>query len=169
MDLSGRGKIPIVGEDRVRLLHAMCSQNVEEMKPGDGGYAFFLNAQGRILADANIFCFEDHFLVDTEPETARKLFDHLDRYVIADDVVLTDETESTATLAIEGPESESALRELGVTPPESEYALRFYGSCRRPMRPRRASCGSKTDGRVTVKRSPSVTWCRKPARCVASI
>lgn len=122
MDLSGRGKIRGAGEDRVRLLHAMCSQNVEEMKPGGGGYAFFLNAQGRILADANIFCFEDHFLLDTEPETARKLFEHLDRYVIADDVVLTDETESTATLAIEGPESESALRELGIAPPESEYA-----------------------------------------------
>lgn len=122
MDLSGRGKIRVSGEDRTRLLHAMCSQNVEEMKPGGGGYAFFLNAQGRILADANIFCFEDHFLLDTEPETARKLFEHVDRYIIADDVALTDETESTATLSIEGPEAEKALRELGVTPPGSDYA-----------------------------------------------
>jgi folate-binding protein YgfZ len=122
MDLSGRGKIRVSGEDRARLLHAMCSQNVEEMKPGDGGYAFFLNAQGRILADANIFCLEDHFLLDTEPETARKLFEHLDRYIIADDVALTDETQSTATLAIEGPESERALRELGVAPPENDSA-----------------------------------------------
>lgn len=122
MDLSGRGKIRVTGEDRVRLLHALCSQNVEEMKPGGGGYAFFLNAQGRILADANIFCFEDHFLLDTEPETARKLFEHIDRYIIADDVALTDETASTATLSIEGPESESALRELGVSPPEGDYA-----------------------------------------------
>ena len=126
MDLSGRGKIRVTGEDRARLLHAMCSQNVEEMKPGGGGYAFFLNAQGRILADANIFCFEDHFLLDTEPETARKLFEHLDRYIIADDVVLTDETESTATLSIEGPEAERALRELGVTPPEDDYATALW-------------------------------------------
>jgi folate-binding protein YgfZ len=122
MDLSGRGKIRASGEDRARLLHAMCSQNVEEMKPGEGGYAFFLNAQGRILADANIFCQEDHFLLDTEPETAHKLFEHLDRYIIADDVVLTDETESTATLAIEGPEAEQVMRELGFAPPEKDYA-----------------------------------------------
>lgn len=122
MDLSGRGKIRVSGEDRARLLHAMCSQNIEEMKPGGGGYAFFLNAQGRILADANIFCFEDHFLLDTELETARKLFEHVDRYIIADDVVLTDETESIATLSIEGPEAERALRELGVTPPQDDYA-----------------------------------------------
>jgi folate-binding protein YgfZ len=121
MDLSGRGKIRVSGEDRARLLHAMCSQDVESMQPGDGGYAFFLNAQGRILADANIFCFEGHFLLDTEPETARKIFEHLDRYIIADDVTLANETETTATLAIEGPQAEAALRDLGVTPPENDY------------------------------------------------
>ena len=112
MDLSGRGKIRVAGEDRARLLHAMCSQNIEAMKPGDGVYSFFLNAQGRILADANIFCFEEHFLLDTEPETARKIFEHLDRYIIADDVVLTDETETMATLAVEGPEAEAALQDI---------------------------------------------------------
>ncbi len=112
MDLSGRGKIRVSGEDRARLLHAMCTQDIESMRPGRGAYAFFLNAQGRILADANIFCLEDHFLLDTEPETARSLFEHLDRYIIADDVTLTDETETTATLAIEGPEAEPALRSV---------------------------------------------------------
>ena len=115
IDLSGRGKIRVTGEDRARLLHAMCSQNIEAMKPGDGAYAFFLNAQGRILAD-------DHFLLDTEPETARKLFEHLDRYIIADDVALPDETAAMATLAIEGPEAERALRELGFALPENEGA-----------------------------------------------
>jgi tRNA-modifying protein YgfZ len=130
MDLSGRGKIRVSGEDRARLLHAMCSQDIENMQPGHGGYAFFLNAQGRILADANIFCFEDHFLLDTEPETARKVFEHLDRYIIADDVALADETELTSTLAVEGPQADlllvevlsDVLREFGVTPPANEYA-----------------------------------------------
>jgi folate-binding protein YgfZ len=123
MDLSGRGKIRVTGEDRARLLHAMCSQDIQSMKPGEGGYVFFLNAQGRILADANIFCFVDHFLLDTEPETARKVFEHLDRYIIADDVTLTDETGTTATFAIEGPQAEGALHDLlsGVKLPEADY------------------------------------------------
>src|SRR5216683_1483524 len=47
LDLSGRGKIRATGEDRARLLHAMTTQQVEQMKPGEGAYAFFLNAQGR--------------------------------------------------------------------------------------------------------------------------
>jgi len=67
LDLSGRGKIRVTGEDRARLLHAMTSNQVETLKPGESCYAFFLNAQGRILADVNVLCFEDHFLLDTEP------------------------------------------------------------------------------------------------------
>ena len=134
LDLSGRGKIRLTGEDRARLLHAMCSQEIESMKPGEGGYAFFLNAQGRILADANIFCFEDHFLLDTEPETARKVFEHLDRYIIADDVTLTDETDRMATIAIEGPEAAQALTKLCSPIPETPYST--------------ATCGERTVARV---------------------
>ncbi|MBS1872289.1 MAG: folate-binding protein YgfZ [Acidobacteria bacterium] len=103
IDLSGRGKIRVTGEDRARLLHAMTTNDVQNLKPGDACYAFFLNAQGRILADVNILCFEDHFLLDTEPETARKVFEHLDKFIIADDVTLEDSTAELASVAVEGP------------------------------------------------------------------
>ena len=126
IDLSMRGKILVTGEDRARLLHALCTQNVAAMKPGEGTYAFFLNAQGRILADANIFCFEDHFLLDTEPETARTLFEHIDRYIIADDVALVDDTARTATVSVEGPEAESVLRGLGAVLPENDHATALW-------------------------------------------
>jgi len=117
----------VIGEDRARLLHAMCTQDIAGLRPGQGAYAFFLNAQGRILADANIFCFEDSFLLDTEPETAGKLYDHIERYIIADDVTLEDETERTATLAIEGPKAEQALRQWGVTLPDAEGSTAHWG------------------------------------------
>ncbi|HTM14150.1 MAG TPA: hypothetical protein VL127_14605, partial [Bryobacteraceae bacterium] len=68
MDLATRGKIRVLGEDRARLLHAMTTQDVKSLTPGHGSYAFFLNAQGRILGDVNVFCREDGFLLDTEPE-----------------------------------------------------------------------------------------------------
>jgi folate-binding protein YgfZ len=127
LDLSGRGKIRATGQDRARLLHAMTTQQVEQMKPGDGAYAFFLNAQGRILGDVNLFCFEDHFLLDTEPETRQKLFEHLDRYIIADDVTLEDLTEKTATIAVEGPEAANVLEKLGAPLPDAPYGTRAWG------------------------------------------
>jgi hypothetical protein len=77
LDLSSRPKIRASGDDRVRLLHAMTTNHVEKLKPGEGCYALFLNAQGRILCDVNLFSLEDHILLDTEPETRQQLFAHL--------------------------------------------------------------------------------------------
>jgi folate-binding protein YgfZ len=123
LDLSSRGKIRATGEDRARLLHAMTTNQVETLKPGEGCYAFFLNAQGRILADANLLCFEDHFLLDTEPETRTKIFEHLDRYIIADDVALEDQTGRISTIAIEGPQAAAALTKLGAPIPAAPYSF----------------------------------------------
>lgn len=105
IDLSSRGKIRVLGEDRARLLHAMTTNHVQQMKPGDTCYAYFLSAQGRILADVNILCREDDFLLDTEPEVREKVYEHLDKFIIADDVTLEDVTEQLATIAVEGPKS----------------------------------------------------------------
>ena len=126
MDLSTRGKIRVLGEDRARLLHAMTTQDVQSLTPGKGCYAFFLNAQGRILGDVTIFCREDCFLLDTEPETRQKLFDHIDRYIIADDVTLEDTTGEMATIAIEGPQAAAILERLGAPVPETDYATRAW-------------------------------------------
>ena len=126
LDLSARGKIRVTGEDRARLLHAMTTQDVQSLTPGQGCYAFFLNAQGRILGDVNIFSREDSFLLDTEPETRQKLFDHIDRYIIADDVTLEDVTGEMSTLALEGPQSTAVLERLGAPIPEADYATRTW-------------------------------------------
>jgi tRNA-modifying protein YgfZ len=126
LDLSARGKIRVTGEDRARLLHAMTTQDVQSLAPGQGCYAFFLNAQGRILGDVNIFCREDSFLLDTEPETRQKLYDHIDRYIIADDVTLEDVTGDMSTVAIEGPQSAAVLERLGAPLPEADYETRSW-------------------------------------------
>jgi aminomethyltransferase len=103
VDVSARGRIKMTGEDRARLLHAMCTNHIEKLEPGQGCYAFFLNAQGRILADAHVWCFADHLLLDVEPEVRQKVYDHLDRYIIADDVTLEDKTDQTEAILLKGP------------------------------------------------------------------
>ena len=97
LDLSARGKIKMIGEDRARLLHAMTTNHIQQLVPGSGCYAFFLNDKGRILSDVNVLCRPDHLLLDLEPETREKLYQHLDRFIIADDVTLEDVTAATAT------------------------------------------------------------------------
>ncbi len=119
LDLTGRGFVRVTGEDRARLLHALCSNHVEQLQPGEGCYAFFLNAQGRILADAHILRRADDFLLDTEPETARFLAEHIEKFIIADDVAVEDLTAQTAVLGVEGPRAAAVLEALGAPRPES--------------------------------------------------
>jgi len=127
IDLTGRGVIRLTGEDRVRLLHAMSTNHVQGLAVGEFCYAFFLNSQGRILADAFILRQEDYILLDTEPDTAQKLYQHLDKFIIADDVMLEDLTGKMAVLAVEGPLAAEVV--AGVTAKISstgESAVRLY-------------------------------------------
>jgi folate-binding protein YgfZ len=128
MDVSKRGRLRLTGDDRARLLHAMTTNQVQKLTPGQGCYAFFLNAQGRILGDANLFCFADHFLLDTEPETRTKLAEHLDRYIIADDVAVEDITNSTVAIAVEGPQAAAVLSRLDAGIPLEPYGWAAWGA-----------------------------------------
>ncbi len=103
LDLGHRGHIRAIGDDRARLLHAMTTNHVEQLQPGQIVYAFFLTAQGRILGDVNLLCLDDALLLDTEPESAQRLYEHLDKFIIADDVTLEDRTPDFVAVAVEGP------------------------------------------------------------------
>lgn len=127
LDLSARGKIFAGGDDRARLLHAMTTNQVKELKPGCGCYAFFLNAQGRIQGDVNLLVLEDRILLDIEPELREPIYQHLDKYIIADDVTLEDITDQTAGIGVEGPRAAEVLQALGAPVPDAEYASLDWG------------------------------------------
>jgi folate-binding protein YgfZ len=122
LDLSSRGKIVATGEDRARLLHAMTTNHIKQLTPGDGCYALFLTAQGKIVSDVNLLCLEDRFLLDTEPETRERLHQHLDKYIIADDVTLENQNDGMATIAVEGPTAVDLLHSIDAPTPEKRYS-----------------------------------------------
>ena len=122
-DLSGRGRILAHGEDNARLLHAMSSNHVNQLEEGQGCYAFFLNAVGRIQSDATILRCGVDFLIDTEAGAHEKLFAHLDQFIIADDVTLEDLAASHFEIGIEGPEAASVAAGLGVPVPSAQNGI----------------------------------------------
>ncbi len=126
-DVSDRGRIKVLGGDRVRLVHAMSTNNIEALAPGQETYAFFLTAQGRILADAIIYAQPDHLLLDTEPEARSTVFEHIDRYIIADDVTLEDATAELASVAVEGPRAGIVVASLEAAVPEEGH-IAAWGS-----------------------------------------
>jgi folate-binding protein YgfZ len=117
-DLSSRAKISVTGGDRGRWLNGMVSNNIRDLEPGHGVYAFLLNAQGRIQADLYAFQRGESFLIDTEESQREKVLALFDRYIIADDVEIADVSGKMASIALTGPESRNVLERAGIALPE---------------------------------------------------
>src|ERR1700687_4816213 len=116
--LSWRAKIVVTGGDRVRWLNGMATNNVRDLAPGHGVYAFLLNAQGRIQADLYVFQRGDSLLVDAERGQREKILQLFDRYIIADDVEIADVSDKLTALGLSGPESRNILERAGITVPD---------------------------------------------------
>lgn len=128
LDLAERGRMVARGRDRARLLHNITSNEVKKMTAGSGCYAFLLSPQGRIQADLHLFCFADHFLIDTEPELREKVRLHILKYRVADQVELEDMTSSATAIGLEGPQAAAVLAAANAPAPEGALAHLAWGS-----------------------------------------
>ena len=127
-DLSARGRLRATGEDRIRLLHAISSNDIEGLAPGQGSYAFFLNAQGRIQADSHIYVDRDHVVIDCEREASEALRQHIESYIIMDDVVLEAVSEETARFGVAGPDAAGIVAAMGLLAPAGRLTFTWTGT-----------------------------------------
>jgi folate-binding protein YgfZ len=119
--LEWRSKISLTGGDRVRWLNGMITNNVRDLAPGHGVYAFLLNAQGHIQADLYAFHRGESLLVDAERSQRDKILQLFDHYIIADDVEVTDISDKLTALGLTGPESRTVLERAGIRVPDLGY------------------------------------------------
>ncbi len=115
-DLGWRAKIRATGEDRVRWLNGMVTNNIKDLTENRGNYNFVLSAQGRILGDLYIYNRGGDVLLDTERSQAEPLLKVLNHFIIMDDVELTDISEQLTSIGVQGPDAEGRLKKLGITP-----------------------------------------------------
>ncbi len=114
VDRSYRGLLEISGRDRAQWLHNLTTQDVNNLRPGEGTYAFALNHQGRILFDLNILVQGDVIWVDLDRrfmEVARR---HFDKHMITEDIRQTDRTRDFVRFGLVGEKVKNLLAELGV-------------------------------------------------------
>ena len=117
-DLSSRAKISLTGGDRTRWLNGMVSNNIRDLEPGRGVYAFLLNPQGHILGDLYAYNRGESLLVDTDQSQVEKILAVFDKYIIMDDVEVANVSEQLGTVGIAGPQSRETLRAAGFEVPE---------------------------------------------------
>jgi folate-binding protein YgfZ len=112
LDKNYRAYLAFTGPDRVRYLNAILTNNVKDLEAGAGSVSLLLNPQGRILAEIETYAFEDRLFCVSYAMIRQRLIEWLDKYIIMDDVTLTDETERFGTLALEGPKAVEVVKKL---------------------------------------------------------
>jgi len=118
-DLGYLTRIRITGDDRLRWLNGMVTNTVQSLSPGYGNYTLILNAQGRIQGDGYVFRALDHLLLETDRSQVSRLLDHLDHFIIMDDVELHELDAANTTLGLAGPQTSEMLEALGLPVPET--------------------------------------------------
>jgi len=117
-DLGWRGKLVVSGEDRVRWLNGMVTNNTRDLAQDTGNYSFVLDAKGHIQADLLAFQRGEFYLLETEVSQIASLREYFDRYIIMDDVEIGDISLKLTSLGVGGPLAAETLRSAGLMPDE---------------------------------------------------
>ncbi len=113
-DLGYRAKLSLTGGDRVRWLNGMVTNNVRDLQPGHGVYAFLLNPQGHILGDLYAYHRGESIVVDTDRSQLETILATFDHYIIMDDVEVKNLSDEMTALGIAGPKARSVLAAAGI-------------------------------------------------------
>jgi folate-binding protein YgfZ len=112
LDKNYRCYLSFTGPDRVRYLNAILTNNIKDLPRSHGNASLLLNPQGRILAEIETYALPESLFCVSYAMLRERLIETLDKYIIMDDVTLTDETQHFGTLALEGPAAASIVSEL---------------------------------------------------------
>lgn len=111
-DLSSFAKIEVSGDDALRFLQRVCTNDVD-VAPGRVRYTLFLNGRGGIENDATVTRLEDdRFLVVAPTATQHRTVQWLRRHGDGVEAHIDDVTGAWATLGVMGPRSRDLVSRL---------------------------------------------------------
>jgi folate-binding protein YgfZ len=113
LDRSERGKLALTGDGAVEFLNGQVTNELADLRPGEGRYAAFLTPKGKMLGDLRILAVGNpgaepdappaELLLDTERSSLQALFDMIRRYKVGYDVELHKRTVERGLLSLIGP------------------------------------------------------------------
>src|SRR5882724_5170924 len=140
-DRRARGRISLAGRDASAFLHALVSNDIARLSPGDGCYATYLTPQGRMIADMRVYHRGDSLILDVAPGVAPALAAKLDLLIFSEDVRVTDESAAIAQIGVIGGGSADVLARIAGTPAAEIAALDMWSqiSLLTPVAPTRST------------------------------
>jgi folate-binding protein YgfZ len=131
VDRSDRGRIVVSGGDRRSYLQGLLTNDIAALGQGQGCYAAYLTAQGRMIADLHVYELGDLVLLTMAGDVKDAVLAKLDQFIFGEDVQLNDVTDAFAQIAVIGPAAPAGLGRVltGVTAADLE-ALPEHGNVR---------------------------------------
>jgi folate-binding protein YgfZ len=123
LDLSSRGRILVGGTEAVQFLNGLITNDMKTLAVGSWMPAAFPNVQGRLIASVRVVRLADEvngtdknvcpaFLLDTEAETHEQVLKTIQRFTFAGDFRVTDITNQTALISLQGKTAPEVMRSI---------------------------------------------------------
>jgi len=125
-DVSHMGRIELTGPDAERLLEYVCTRRLGDAVVGQSRYSHVCREDGGILDDVIVSRFEDHWLMICNASNRERIVAWLRQHATGRNLEISDRTESTMMVAIQGP---LAIGLLGRLLPVSVSDLKRYHFC----------------------------------------
>ena len=110
-DVSHMGRIHVIGPDAGSMLEKLVPTNVVSQPPGKAIYTLFLNHDGGILEDLIVMKMsEGDYLVVVNAVNTKTDLEHIQSHSRGFDVSVQNITESSAMIALQGPDSGRILQ-----------------------------------------------------------
>ena len=123
LDRSDVGVIEVTGRDRASFLHALLSNDVTSLAPGQGCRATLLDVHGKVQVLLRLLVLDDRVLVITPPGQAEATEQGLDKYLFSEKAYLANVTGEYALAMLAGPDGPGlAERIAGVRAGEGSWS-----------------------------------------------
>ena len=105
-DLSHRGKIRVTGDDRVKWLQGLISNDILPLQAGQGRYSSFLTHKGKMLGYFRVYALSDNLWVEDVGEVGDATFQALRKFLLyGTKAKMENCAESWGLLLVSGPKT----------------------------------------------------------------
>src|SRR5260370_838178 len=116
-DVSSRAKIELVGPDAAGFLHNLSTNDIHNLPAGAGCEVFLTNAKAKVIAFGCVYHLPvqnqpDTFWLDLDTAAGESAFQHLNKFLISEQVEIFDRTKEFAQFYLLGPKSRQILTKV---------------------------------------------------------
>ncbi|MDR4494526.1 MAG: aminomethyltransferase family protein [Nitrospirales bacterium] len=111
-DLSHRGTCLVTGEDRVKWLQSIISQDILPLQPGQGTLSTFMNHKGKILSYFRVYMRQEDLFLEDVGEVDDQTYQALRKFLLyGTKAKLSNGLNTWGIILVTGPQADSAIQQ----------------------------------------------------------